>query len=230
MNDKTLFQNILPVAIAASTETHHAMNDYWQQRQRLAAEIRDLDNFLLSRQSNEVEISALANEIARFNRRVKNEPEIAGRKGWLDAGLFRDQDGLSVELSPLIGKSSGVGPVLKIWIENGEGRGEVNCDWRFEGPPHCLHGGYIAALFDEFLGWVQMLSGGSGATKNLSVTYHSPTPINVNLVLKARLASVDGRKIRATGEMYVGERITASAEGLFISFGSKGTTELYKNL
>jgi len=230
MADTSLPTRPHPVAMHASTETHRAASPYWIQRQRLAMELRELGNLLLSRQSSEEEISALADEVAQFNRRVKNQPEIAGRKGWMDAGLFHDQDGLSVELSPLIGKSSGVGPLLKIWVENDEGRGEVNCDWRFEGPPKCLHGGYVAAIFDEFLGWVQMLSGGSGATKNLSVTYHNPTPLNVNLTLKARLVSVDGRKVRVVGEMYAGEKMTASAEGLFISFGNKGTTELYKSL
>lgn len=220
----------LHTSISASTETHRASSSYWQQQQRLAAELRQLGKQLLSRQGSEADISAWADQIAQFNQRLGKEPELAGRKGWFDAGLSQDQDALSIELSPLIGKSSMVGPMLKIWVENGEGRGEVNCDWRFEGPPKCLHGGYVAALFDEFLGWVQMLSGGSGATKNLSVTYHNPTPLNVDLTLRARLSSVDGRKIRVVGEMYAGERMTASAEGLFISFGSKGTTELYKNL
>lgn len=223
----------LPAAlpfVAASTESYSASSSYWVQRQRLAAELRELGNLLLSRQGNEAELGALAEQLAYFNQRIKSEPEIAGRKGWMDAGLLASPDVLSVELSPLIGKSSSVGPVLKVWVENGEGRAEVNCDWRFEGPPRCLHGGYVAALFDEFLGWAQMLSGGAGATKNLAVTYHHPTPLNVNLVLKARLLAVEGRKIRVVGEMYAGERMTASAEALFISFGEKGTTELYKNL
>ena len=216
--------------LKASTENYAASSPYWVQRQKLAAELRELGNLLLSRQGHEADLAALAGQVAQFNQRMKSEPEVPGRKGWLDAGLLSSPDVLSVELSPLIGKSSSVGPVLKVWVENGEGRAEVNCDWRFEGPPRCLHGGYVAAIFDEFLGWVQMLSGGAGATKNLTVTYHHPTPLNVDLALKARLLSVDGRKIRVVGEMYAGERVTASAEALFISFGEKGTTELYKNL
>ena len=231
MVDHPLHAKLHPDKMYASTETHcDPTSSYWAQRRRLAMELRELGNLLLSRSSTEADISALADEIARFNDIAEKEPELAGRKGWLDAGIFQDQDALSVELSPLIGKSSSVGPVLKVWLENGAGRGEVCCDWRFEGPPRCVHGGYVAAIFDEFLGWVQMLSGGAGATKNLSVTYHHPTPLNAVLALKARLLSVDGRKVRVIGEMYAGERMTASAEGLFISFGSKGTTELYKNL
>jgi acyl-coenzyme A thioesterase PaaI-like protein len=218
------------LALCASTEHRRPSSTYWRQRRRLAQALRTLGSHLMSRQVEEQSLDALAAILEKVNARHEKLPEIRGRKGWLDAGLFRDADALSVELSPLIGKSSPVGPPLKIWIENGEGRAEVLCDWRFEGPPQCLHGGFVAALFDEFLGWVQMLSGGSGATKHLAITYHKPTPLNVVLKMKARLVSVEGRKIRVIGEMYAGEALTASAEALFISFGKTGTTELYKNL
>jgi acyl-coenzyme A thioesterase PaaI-like protein len=216
--------------MSAGTERYEASGPYWQERRRLAEELRRVANLLLGREFSGNDVSALADHLSALNRHYEATPEIKGRLGWLERGFFQDQDSLSVELSPLIGKSNGGSFPLKVWIENGEGRASVTCDWRFEGPPLCLHGGYVAALFDEFLGWVQMLSGGAGATKNLSVTYHKPTPLNVELSLRARLASVEGRKVRVSGEMYVGEVMTASAEGLFISFGSLGTRELYKNL
>lgn len=217
-------------ALSASTEHHPVSNSYWLERRRLAAELTELATQLLTRHIPENDISALANHLGDFNQKHKADKNIEGRLGWIEAGLLHGHDNLSVELSPLIGKSSCVGPAFKIWVENDEGRGIVNCDWRFEGPPKCVHGGYVAAIFDEFMGWTQMLSGGAGATKNLSVTYHKPTPLNVDLALKARMVSLDGRKIRVTGEMYAGDIMTASADALFISFGDKGTTELYKSL
>jgi len=216
--------------MSASTEYHEASSPYWCERRRLAEALRQAVNLTLCRDVTGEDVSVLADQLSAFNRLYEGGPEIKGRLGWLEKKYFEEQDSLSVELSPLIGKSHGASFPLKVWIKNGEGRATVSCDWRFEGPPHCLHGGYVAALFDEFLGWVQMLSGGAGATKNLSVTYHKPTPLNVELTLKARLASVDGRKVRVSGEMYAGETMTASAEGLFISFGTLGTQELYKNL
>lgn len=216
--------------MSASTEYHEASSPYWSERRRLAEELRRTLNLTLGREVTGEDVSVLADQLSAFNSRYEGKPVVKGRLGWLERGAFQDQDSLSVELSPLIGKSHGGSLPLKVWIEKGEGRGSVTCDWRFEGPPLCLHGGYVAALFDEFLGWVQMLSGGAGATKNLSVTYHKPTPLNVELVLKAQLSSVEGRKVRVSGEMYAGDVMTASAEGLFISFGALGTQELYKNL
>lgn len=216
--------------MSTGTEKYPASNDYWKDRRRLAEVMRVTANLLLSREVSHADVRQQLAQLEAFNGRYTGAEEVPGRLGWLEKKYFEEQDSLSVELSPLIGKSNGGGPPLKVWIENGEGLGRVTCDWRFEGPPRCLHGGYVAALFDEFLGWVQMLSGGAGATKNLSVTYHKPTPLNVELTLRARLSSVEGRKIRVVGEMYAGEVMTASAEGLFISFGSQGTRELYKQL
>lgn len=216
--------------MTTGTEKHKASNTYWEDRRRLAKAMRETGNLLLSREVSHADVLRQLAYLEAFNSSYAAGEEIPGRLGWLEKKYFEEQDSLSVELSPLIGKSHSASFPLKVWIENGEGRAMVNCDWRFEGPPRCLHGGYVAALFDEFLGWVQMLSGGAGATKNLSVTYHKPTPLNVELNLKARLGAVDGRKVRVIGEMYAGDVMTASAEGLFISFGALGTQELYKNL
>ena len=38
----------------------------------------------------------------------------------------------------------------------------------YEGPPGCVHGGYVAAAFDEMLGFVQSLGGNPGMTARLT--------------------------------------------------------------
>ena len=44
----------------------------------------------------------------------------------------------------------------------------------YEGPPGCVHGGFVAAAFDEVLGSTQSLSGEPGMTGRLTVNYRSP--------------------------------------------------------
>lgn len=213
-----------------TTENHQPINGYWQARQRLAKACRELGNLLLNRDSSEQELAHLTNEIEILNEKLRTRQLLEGKRGRMDCLPHEALEALSIEVSPLIGKSSMVGPELKIWVEGGSARARVAFDWRFEGPLKCAHGGYIAAVFDEFLGWAQMLSGGSGATKNLSITYHKPTPLNTELELRAAMMASEGRKICIEGEMYAGETLTASAQGLFISFGEKGTTELHRDL
>jgi len=217
-------------SLTASTETYPQRDEYWEARRRLARACRELGNNLLSRDSHVDDLQQLTADIEALNEQLSSREAIPGRKVWFEESRHSDEDGLALEVSPLIGKSSLVGPELKIWIKDGVARAGVNFDWRFEGPLMCAHGGYIAAVFDEFLGWAQALSGGTGATKNLSVTYHKPTPLNTDLELRAEFVSLEGRKVRLTAEMWAGDVMTASCDGLFISFGDKGTTELHQDL
>jgi acyl-coenzyme A thioesterase PaaI-like protein len=96
----------------------------------------------------------------------------------------------------------------------------------YEGPPGCLHGGYIAGIFDEVLGAAQTLAGQAGMTGRLTVHYRSPTPLKTDLHLRARLVSVSGRKILCKGTLHAGDRLCAEAEGLFIAVDPKKLLEL----
>jgi acyl-coenzyme A thioesterase PaaI-like protein len=101
--------------------------------------------------------------------------------------------------------------------EGDEVVGEVTFGSAYEGPSGCVHGGYVAAAFDELLGATQSLSGAPGMTGTLTVRYRTPTPLHEALVMRSRIREVDGRKIFAEGTLHVGDRLCAEAEGIFIS-------------
>ena len=87
----------------------------------------------------------------------------------------------------------------------------------YEGPPGSVHGGYVAAAFDEVLGYVQSLGGSPGFTGTLSIRYLNPTPLHTELILEAELLRMEGRKIFTEGRLRAGDLVTAEAQGLFIS-------------
>ena len=86
----------------------------------------------------------------------------------------------------------------------------------YEGPPGSVHGGVVAATFDEVLGMTQSLSGQPGMTGTLTVKYRRPTPLHRDLRFEGTLDRVDGRKIFTTGRCFDGDTLTAEAEGLFV--------------
>jgi acyl-coenzyme A thioesterase PaaI-like protein len=122
-----------------------------------------------------------------------------------------------VDFSPLVGPANPLAPPLWITVvgDEVEGRGVFGAP--YEGPPGCLHGGFIAAAFDEVLGFAQSLTGRPGMTGRLVVHYRSPTPLHQELVFRGRVDRVDGRKIHTKAALHVGERLCAEAEALFIS-------------
>jgi len=125
-----------------------------------------------------------------------------------------------VDDSPFIGLANPLSPPVRLDYNDDLTKvvGEVTFGSAYEGPPGCVHGGYVAAVFDELLGATQSLSGAQGMTAHLDVDYRSPTPLGAQLRLEGWLDRRDGRKIYARGAMYVGDTLTAEAEGLFIAF------------
>ncbi|TDJ16564.1 MAG: PaaI family thioesterase [Deltaproteobacteria bacterium] len=86
----------------------------------------------------------------------------------------------------------------------------------FEGPPGCVHGGHVAALFDQILGQHNLSTGIPAMTGTLTVRFRRPTPLFTELRFEARTRSREGRKIITEGWLKAGDEVTAEAEGLFI--------------
>lgn len=119
--------------------------------------------------------------------------------------------------SPMLGRANPLAPPIELSLEDGRMIGRATFGAAYEGPPGCVHGGFIAAAFDEVLGSTQSLSGSPGMTGRLTVSYRSPTPLHTPLVFEGTLDRVEGRKIFTTGRLYAGDVLCAEAEGLFIS-------------
>jgi len=119
--------------------------------------------------------------------------------------------------SPMLGRANPLAPPIELWLDGDVIRGRATFGAGYEGPPGCVHGGYVAAAFDEVLGSTQSLSGSPGMTARLTVNYRKPTPLGVELHFEGRLEAVDGRKIYTRGELYAGDVLCAEAEGLFVS-------------
>lgn len=119
--------------------------------------------------------------------------------------------------SPFVGTMNALAPPIAIeWLDDSI-IGRVTFGLAYEGPPGHVHGGFIAAGFDEVLGFVQTMSGQPGMTGKLSISYRSPTPLARPLVYRARLERVDGRKVFVAATLHADDVLCAEAEGLFIA-------------
>jgi acyl-coenzyme A thioesterase PaaI-like protein len=116
----------------------------------------------------------------------------------------------------MAGWSNPIAPPVTSWIDGDLARATCQCGWAYEGPPGSVHGGFVASIFDQFLGMAQILGGQPGMTGYLHVNYHNRTPLNTELTLEGRLVKVERRKTVMRGEMYADGVMTASAECLFV--------------
>lgn len=152
-------------------------------------------------------IDALQRSVARAPRRPARwqAPPPDGRRGgpsdWLPVG----------------GACNPVAPPVTMRVDGDVVVGEVVYGAAYEGPPGCVHGGMIAAAFDEVLGIAQSLSGHFGMTGGLSIRYVRPTPLHVPLRVIGRYERSEGRKIYTAGNVEVDGQVTATAEAIFIA-------------
>ena len=92
-------------------------------------------------------------------------------------------------------------------------RGTVTFGAAYEGPPGHCHGGWIAAVYDELLGYVQRVH---AFTAYLKVDYRLPTPLYQPLEMAGWLERSEDRKLYIRGTCHLDGVLLTEAEGLFV--------------
>ncbi len=115
------------------------------------------------------------------------------------------------------GHANPLGVAASVHREGEEGVLTATLGAAFEGAPGRAHGGIVAALLDEVMGFVLSIVGTPAYTGRLTVTYRAPTPLGVELEFRARLLERSGRKLTIAAEGRHGGKRFAEAEALFIA-------------
>jgi acyl-coenzyme A thioesterase PaaI-like protein len=146
-------------------------------------------------------------------------------------GPFTESDGRDpmsyFVKSPVCGRLNPLAPPLSIDSVNGAVHATVTFNVAYQGPPGCVHGAFVAAVFDELLGIANATSGNPGMTGSLEIRYRRPTPLDTPLRAVARHTGREGRRIFAAGSLYAGDEVTAEAEGVFIEITPARARELF---
>ena len=115
------------------------------------------------------------------------------------------------------GSANPMGIATSMRREGDEAVARVNLGAAFEGAPGRAHGGVVAALFDDVMGYVLNILETPAFTGELKVRYNAPTPVGVDIEFRARLRERSGRRLHITSEATHDGETIATSEGLFIS-------------
>ena len=129
-------------------------------------------------------------------------------------------DGGSMDHFPdcvVSGAANPMGIAITVHRQGDDAVATVTLGAAFEGAPQRAHGGIVASIFDDTMGFVLSMVQTPAFTGRLSVSYLAPTPLGVEITFRSRLRDRDGRKLTIEGEAYHGDTRFAEAEGLFIS-------------
>jgi acyl-coenzyme A thioesterase PaaI-like protein len=174
------------------------------------------------------ELAAAADELERLADRLDAFPGGSLYEGFGEAPLAGRDPHAFFDHSPMLGKANPLAPPIELWADGDVMRGRATFGAAYEGPPGCVHGGYVAAAFDEVLGSAQSLAGRPGMTARLTVNYRSPTPLHAELAFAGWVVEVDGRKTFTQGTLHAGDRLCAEGEGLFVAIDFSRVAEMQR--
>lgn len=188
----------------------------------LTAELRAITEALAT---NEIGADALR-RAAVDARRLRALLDGPRRPRWYDgdatAAAERGESRRAyADLSPVRGEANPIAPPLRLEIsQRDDGTpvvvGHARLGRAYEGPPHGVHGGWVAALFDDLLGMTQRLTETAGVTGILEIKYRAITPLERDLRFEGWVSEQRGRRLIALATCHAGELLTAEARGLFV--------------
>lgn len=177
----------------------------------------DADPELLDRVAEAAELTAATVEQGKPRSRPI---EFIKRRMWED----RPADG--AEMSHfhdcvISGQANPMGVAINVRRDGDEAVADFTLGAAFEGVPARAHGGIVAAIFDDVMGYVLALHGTPAFTGRLTVHYRAPVPMGRAMTVRARLVERSGRKLSMTSQMRLaddaGQSVVCEAEGLFIA-------------
>lgn len=195
-------------------------------KRELAAVLREVLAHLPTSALADAELRALIPVLREAGQRMA----AAGRAPVDPAAAASLYEGMEhfQDTGPVVGLSNPIAPPLEARVDPAAGLVEARATFSnaYEGAPGLLHGGILAAAFDELLGLATVFSGGAGMTRDLHVRYLRPTPIRTELHFRARFDRREGRRLFVSAEVEANGVRTAEASGVFIAVAGEKFEQL----
>ena len=211
-----------------TAQTDRSISPRRDALRRIAAASRTLIEDLVGTDVPPDELFEMAEALEGLAQRVQQDRPRSIYEGLAEVAMSGGEEPLEYffDHSPLVGLANPLAPPIVIEVLDDMVVGRVTFGSVYEGPPGCVHGGFVAAAFDEVLGSAQTFSGAPGMTGRLTIHYRRPTPLHAPLLIEGRFDRIEGRKVFTTGRIIADGNVTAEAEGLFISIDAAKFREL----
>jgi acyl-coenzyme A thioesterase PaaI-like protein len=193
------------------------------ERRRLAQALRALAASCVTADPPEDVLRAAADALEQQLESLNEHPGKTFRDALSDGSHVFDPTVFG-DRSALIGRSNPFAPPLRLVAEGDVSVGVVAFGTPYEGAPGWVHGGLVAAAFDQVFGYAQVRRGIGSVTSRLTVRYLRPTPIRTELRFEATVKRAEGRETDLAGKLLVDGRVIATAEALFITIDPEAFT------
>lgn len=188
-----------------------------------AAALRRMGHALVSHEADDELLRRVAAAAERVTRDLEAAPRRERDLLALKQSMFPQEvpDRERISHFPecfVSGVHNPMGIAIDVFREGDGVVANVELDWAFEGAPGRSHGGIVAAIFDDVLGYLLTVIQEPAFTGELTVRYHAATPIREPLTFRAEVTGREGRRVftRAEATREDGS-VVASATATFIT-------------
>ncbi len=106
--------------------------------------------------------------------------------------------------------------------DDGEIVAKVTLTTAQQGAPGHAHGGSLAAILDEAMGWAVWRADNRALAAHLEVDFRLPTPLGVPLEARARITGKGNRSVRTEGRILLPDgRVAVESKGVFVDLGDR---------
>jgi len=183
----------------------------------LAAEIRALVDHLIGNEHPANKVGEAVRALRQVNDALDGLPrdtayDVTTPSGWAAVREWSPFGGLANPLGPESALSFGTREDGTHVVEN-----VVRFGRAYQGAPGCVHGGVLAAYFDDMFGCPQRPYDFTAVTARLAVSYRAPAPLDHDLTFRTWYeGDLSGKKLTGRGHCVTGDTVVAEVEGLFI--------------
>jgi acyl-coenzyme A thioesterase PaaI-like protein len=191
-------------------------------RVRAATALRRLAHSIVSHDVPAAQFDTIAAQVESWLPVVESAPGRSRSVDTMKQHMFeRPPEGSPIGTFPdcvVSGDANPMGLDVQFFREGDEAVSHAILGPAFEGAPNRAHGGVVAAVFDDLMGFVLTIHESPAYTAELTVRYKQPTPVGEEIEFRARLVDRRGRllNIEAEATDAAGTKI-ATATGLFIT-------------
>jgi acyl-coenzyme A thioesterase PaaI-like protein len=129
----------------------------------------------------------------------------------------------------LCGDENSCGIRTRFFVEGDAVCSRVTLPRHVNGYKNVAHGGVLAALLDESMGWAATVFGKSRRmylTGELTVKYIAAVPVGLEIEIRSRLLEDAGRIAYSEGELSCGGKVCVRARGKFLPMSREATEEV----
>lgn len=191
-------------------------------RSRAAAALRRLGHAMVANETDAAlleRIAAQANATADLVERAprrSRQVDLVKRAMWDHPP--RDGEPMSHFAECLVsGEANPLGIAMTVVREGDHAVASFTLGAAFEGAPERAHGGVVAAILDDIMGYVLVLHRTPAFTGRLTISYRAPVPLRAPLRARAHLESREGRKLVLRATMASEGEVLAEADAVFIA-------------